>query len=141
MKPKVLLSITALLAIIICSCEPIVVTPPVVQGLEGVYGTVYTINAEPIEGIMIEVYYDKELTKRYPEDGQEAIYTDTEGYYSLREIARHGVDSLEIYVIASDTTGIYETQMQKGVIILNGGDGSTGISGDTKVDFFLTKIE
>ena len=50
-----------LLAIIICSCEPIVVTPPVVQGLEGVYGTVYTINAEPIEGIMIEVYYDKRI--------------------------------------------------------------------------------
>ena len=137
---KILL-LTAIMTINL-GCEN--ATPPTsgVSGLEGVYGVVSNVDKEPLEGIMVEAYYDKELTKCYPEEEKRTIYTNSEGFYSIRYGARGGLDSLEIYVKASDTTGVYETQIQKGVIRYSKiiwEHQPYDISGDAKVDFVLTK--
>ena len=136
---KFLLMITIM--ILNLSCENKTPPPSGASGMEGVYGVVYNVNTEPLEGIMVEAYYDKELTKRYPEDEGGTIYTNSDGFYSIRYGARGGLDSLAIYVIASDTTGVYETQIQKGVIRYSKiiwEHQPYDISGNAKVDFILT---
>jgi hypothetical protein len=138
-------------------------TPPQsgVSGVEHVSGLVSNENGDPLESIRIEIYYDEALQEHYPDgnywydmsdedkkkyaDKEPIIYTDKEGRYSKGRSPRVGQDTFDIYVVAIDTTGVYERQVKKGVIRYWGSpiweNGSQDSSGRAEVNFVLTRIE
>jgi hypothetical protein len=135
-------------------------TPPTSggPGIETVAGFVSNENGDPLEGIRIEIYYDKALQEHYPDgnywydmsdedkkkyaDKEPITYTDKEGRYSQSRSPRVGQDTFDIYVVAIDTAGVYERQVKKGVIRYWGSpiweNGFHDISGKAEVDFILT---
>ena len=141
MKTSIKIFLFVIIAIIGFGCESN--NPPTgVPGLESVFGVVTNENGELLEGISIEAYYDKETTKCYPEDDQETVYTDKNGCYSIRNIARFGVETLTVYVVAIDTTGIYEKQLQEGQIkysTITWENDRQDVGGAVKVNFVLKK--
>ena len=146
-----------------CEHTPNIPTPPDDMsciGLEVVAGVVSNENGELLEGIRIDVYMneklteyfleswenwfamDEEMQKEYPEK-EPNLYTAEDGSYAAAQpAARYGVDFLDVYVVATDTTGIYETQVQKGQIEfvkMQWEDGSYDVAGGATVDFVLKK--
>lgn len=147
-----------------CEHTPNIPTPPDDMsciGLEVVAGVVSNENGELLEGIRIDVYMneklteyfleswenwfamDEEMQKEYPEK-EPNLYTAEDGSYAAAQPARarYGVDFLDVYVVATDTTGIYERQVKKGQIkyvVVPIVDDQTGVTGSATVDFVLKK--
>jgi hypothetical protein len=145
-----------------CEHTPNIPTPPDDMsciGLEVVAGVVSNENGELLEGIRIDVYMneklteyfleswenwfamDEEMQKEYPEK-EPNLYTAEDGSYAAAQPARYGVDFLDVYVVATDTTGIYERQVKKGQIkyvVVPIVDDQTGVTGAATVDFVLKK--
>ena len=130
-------------------CEPLPNTPDIptlpddhVPGLEGVTGVVSNENGDLLKGIQIEVFYDEELKEYYPKKEKYYVYSDEQGHYEVNQVARYGVDFLDVYVVATDTAGIYETQVQKGQIKfvkMQWEDGSYDVAGGATINFILKK--
>jgi len=147
-----------------CEHTPNIPTPPDDMsciGLEVVAGVVSNENGELLEGIRIDVYMneklteyfleswknwfamDEEMQKEYPEK-EPNLYTAEDGSYAAAQPvgARYGVDFLDVYVVATDTAGIYERQVKKGQIeyvVVPIVDDQTGVTGSATVDFVLKK--
>ena len=118
-------------------------------------------DGEVLAGIQVDVYYDEGLTHHYYAEewnawnaltDQEQIeyayhnpirYTDKEGYYQFAKDPRYVEKPIDIYVVATDTAGIYETQVQHGQIEYwkspIWADGHQDSSGRATVDFVLKK--
>ena len=110
-------------------------TPPSgVPGIEIVAGVISNEDGEVLAGIQVDVYYDEGLTHHYNAEewnawnaltDKEQIeyahhnpirYTDKEGHYQFAKDPRYVEKPIDIYVVATDTAGIYETQVQHGQI-------------------------
>ena len=140
-------------------CTP---TPSAGPGIETMSGWVRNENGELLAGIRVEAFYDEGLTKHYPASvwdswflavenlgkelaGEEpVVYTDEEGFYYITADTPPSLKegTLDLYVVATDTAGIYETQIQKGQIefySVKWEDGSTDSSGQGTVNFVLKK--
>ena len=135
---------------------------PMERGMESVYGKVVNEEGELLQGIRVEVYYDVDLKKPYPKSAWDAWFysseewrevyanldpvghTNEEGIYVVRQIARcsDALEACDVYVVAIDTTGIYERQVKKGQIkyvVVPIVDDQTGVTGSATVDFVLKK--
>jgi len=132
---KILL-LGAIIASIGVGCKPN--NPPTGQacsGLEHIEGIVTNEDGELLNGIRMDVYFDEQMLEHYPSqteyDWWDTVcveykkeypfqnpirYTDNDGHYIFSNTARIGIDTLYLYVVASDTAGRYETQIQKGYI-------------------------
>lgn len=122
-----------------------------VLGMESVYGFVCNEDGERLAGIRVDVYYDKELTQHYPagdwkewenmseEDKRDCpecepiTYTLEDGYYGIAQLAHNIKNPLDLYVVATDTAGIYETKLQSGQMRYKWGGGWMNM------DFILKK--
>ena len=130
-------------------------------GIETVAGVISNEDGEVLAGIQVDVYYDEGLTHHYNDEewnawnaltDQEQIeyayhnpirYTDKEGHYQFAKDPRYVEKPIDIYVVATDTAGIYETQVQHGQIEYwkspIWADGHQDSSGRATVDFVLKK--
>lgn len=122
-----------------------------VLGCESVEGYVRNENGEGLGGIRVDVYYDKELTQHYPQEIWESwegmsedqkkerpwldpvVYTLEDGSYGIAEVAFPIKNPLDLYVVATDTSGIYETKVQSGQLQYKWG------AGWLHMDFVLKK--
>lgn len=148
---KITLKILTLITIVLvyCSCNspepsnPQLPSTDSAQGYESVEGTISNEAGEPLKGIKVEAYYDAELTKGYPAEKENTIYTDENGFYVLSQQPRYGIDSFEVYVVTTDTAGVYETQSQKGSAeyynSTDWGGGTTDRAAHATVNFVLKK--
>ena len=135
---------------------------PMERGMESVYGKVVNEEGELLQGIRVEVYYDADLKKPYPKSAWDAWFyhseewrevyadqepvghTNEEGIYEVRQRARcsDALEACDVYVVAIDTTGIYERQVKKGQIeyvAVPIVDKRKGVTGAAIVDFVLKK--
>ena len=148
MKSTIKIILLAIAAIITSSCDLGDTPPPSggVKGIETVAGIVSNENGDPLEGIKIEIYYDKALKELYPDTlswHDHILYTDNEGhYYQIRDV-RPDIDTFDIYVVATDTAGIYDRQVKRGVMRYYSSpiweNGFHDISANAEVNFVLTK--
>lgn len=142
-------------------CEHGPYTPPSGEpGIETVTGVISNEDGEVLAGIQVDVYYDEGLTHHYYAEewnawnaltDKEQIeyadhnpinYTDVNGYYEFWKNPQYTEEPTDIYVVATDTTGIYETQVKKGQIIywsVTWKNGRTDTSGSGDVNFVLKK--
>lgn len=152
MKARTNILVLMTIAFIVLSCDPQneplnqSQDPPmsVVCGLEGVEGVVVNEGQEVLKGIKVEVYNDEALKDPYYPFAQvgEGVYTNDGGYYSVtKAVLPRGVDSVYVYLKASDPSGVYATQVKKGKIIFTKlpADGNKTMVGLGVVDFVLTK--
>lgn len=120
-------------------------------GQESVYGFVCNEDGERLAGIRVDVYYDKELTQHYPAgdwkewenmseerkkefpDKNPTRYTDEDGYYTIAQLSHNLKNPLDLYVVATDTTGVYESKFQSGQMRYKWGGGWMNM------DFILKK--
>lgn len=84
---------------------------------EKVSGVVKNESGELLEGIQIKACYDKDLTQLYPDMWGTIIYTNEEGCYKIGKVAHYDYDTLNLYIVATDTTGRYEQQIKSGQIV------------------------
>ena len=152
---KILVLITAIF--VGYGCEP---PSGGVPGIETVSGTIRNEDGEVLAGIQVDVYYDEELKRHYyaeewewwnsatDEERMEYAdlnpihYTNVNGYYEFWKNPQYTEEPTDIYVVATDTTGIYETQVKKGQIIywsVTWKNGRTDTSGSGDVNFVLKK--
>ena len=139
-------------------CTPI---PSGEPGIETVAGVISNEDGEVLAGIQVDVYYDEGLTHHYyaeewawwnsltdEEQIEHAVanpinYTDKEGHYQFAKVPRYVEEPIDIYVIATDTAGIYESQIQKGQIEFWKSpiweDGNQDASGMARINFVLKK--
>ena len=139
-------------------CTPI---PSGEPGIETVAGVISNEDGEVLAGIQVDVYYDEGLTHHYyaeewawwnsltdEEQIEHAVanpinYTDKEGHYQFAKVPRYVEEPIDIYVIATDTAGIYESQIQKGQIEFWKSpiweDGHQDASGMARINFVLKK--
>ena len=139
-------------------CTPI---PSGEPGIETVAGVISNEDGEVLAGIQVDVYYDEGLTHHYyaeewawwnsltdEEQIEHAVanpinYTDKEGHYQFAKVPRYVEEPIDIYVIATDTAGIYESQIQKGQIEYWKSpiweDGHQDASGMARINFVLKK--
>lgn len=139
-------------------CTPI---PSGEPGIETVAGVISNEDGEVLAGIQVDVYYDEGLTHHYyaeewawwnsltdEEQIEHAVanpinYTDKEGHYGFAKVPRYVEEPIDIYVIATDTAGIYESQIQKGQIEYWKSpiweDGHQDASGMARINFVLKK--
>jgi hypothetical protein len=115
-----------------------------VPGLERVEGIVTNENGDLLQGIKIEAYNDEQLTDIYSPIGypKNDECTDEKGYYRYSRVSRTHLEVCDVYVVAIDTTGIYERQVKKGQIkyvVVPIVDDQTGVTGSATVDFVLKK--
>ena len=143
-------------------CEHGPYTPPSGEpGIETVAGVISNEDGEVLAGIQVDVYYDEGLTHHYYAEewnawnaltDKEQIeyadhnpirYTDKEGYYQFAKDPRYVEKPVDIYVVATDTAGIYESQIQKGQIEYwkspIWADGHQDASGMARINFVLKK--
>ena len=112
-------------------------------GWERLEGIVSNESGDLLEGIKIEAYNDKDRTEHYYPFATvgEGIYTDKDGFYQFMRGVRYGEDIRDVYVVATDTTGVYEAQIIKGhveykhIIVL----GENRTQGEGIVNFVLKK--
>ena len=138
-------------------------TPPPsgAPGIETIAGVISNEDGEVLAGIQVDVYYDEGLTHHYYAEewnawnsltDEEQIeyayhnpinYTDKEGHYQFAKVPRYVEEPIDIYVIATDTAGIYESQIQKGQIEYWKSpiweDGHQDASGMARINFVLKK--
>lgn len=139
-------------------CTPI---PSGEPGIETVAGVISNEDGEVLAGIQVDVYYDEGLTHHYyaeewawwnsltdEEQIEHAVanpinYTDKEGHYQFAKVPRYVEEPIDIYVIATDTAGIYESQIQKGQIEYWKSpiweNGHQDASGMARINFVLKK--
>ena len=139
-------------------CTPI---PSGEPGIETVAGVISNEDGEVLAGIQVDVYYDEGLTHHYYAEewnawnaltDKEQIeyadhnpirYTDKEGHYQFAKVPRYVEEPIDIYVIATDTAGIYESQIQKGQIEYWKSpiweNGHQDASGMARINFVLKK--
>ena len=89
-------------------------------------------------------YNDEQLTDIYSPIGypKNDECTDEKGYYRYSRVSRTHLEVCDVYVVAIDTTGIYERQVKKGQIeyvVVPIVDDQTGVTGSATVDFVLKK--
>ena len=133
-----------LLAVIVVvgfGCEPHSSGAP---GKECVEGIVTNENGDLLQGIKIEAYNDEQLTDIYSPIGypKNDECTDEKGYYRYSRVSRRHLEVCDVYVVAIDTTGIYERQVKKGQIeyvAVPIVDKRKGVTGAAIVDFVLKK--
>ena len=133
-----------LLAVIVVvgfGCEPHSSGAP---GKECVEGIVTNENGDLLQGIKIEAYNDEQLTDIYSPIGypKNDECTDEKGYYRYSRVSRTHLEVCDVYVVAIDTTGIYERQVKKGQIeyvAVPIVDKRKGVTGAAIVDFVLKK--
>lgn len=162
---KILL-IGAIIASIGVGCKPN--NPPTGQACSGqatIDGIVTNEDGDSLNGIRIDVYYDEQLLEHFPSqekyDWWDTVsiehkqkypfdnpihytnYDGKAGYYRVSTVAIVGIDVLDLYVVATDTAGVYETQMQQGSIKYKQMDvfGYKAAVGSGTVDFVLKKKE
>ena len=143
----IILIITSIIALG-CECQPNTPPPSDVKGIETVSGFVSNENGDLLEGIKIEIYYDEALQELYPDTlswHDHILYTDNEGHYYQIGDVRLDIDTFDIYVVATDTAGIYDRQVKKGIMRYYSSpiweNGFHDISANAEVNFVLTKIE
>lgn len=130
----------AVIVVVGLGCEPHSSGAP---GKERVEGIVTNENGDLLQGIKIEAYNDEQLTDIYSPIGyQNDECTDEKGYYRYSRVSRTHLEVCDVYVVAIDTTGIYERQVKKGQIkyvVVPIVDDQTGVTGSATVDFVLKK--
>lgn len=95
-------------------------TPPT----EYITASVMNAEKEPLEGIKVEIFYDKEFSQPFDvniydyEEGKH-LFTDAFGSFSWGKTLPDSisyVEDKEIYAVVTDTTGIYKGQIKKGTL-------------------------
>ena len=149
MKLNITIILVAIIAISI-GCEPQINTPTdpdepqtnFCPGMTAVTGTVSNEQGVALEGIMIEVFYDESLTEQLPYGSKWPVFTNKEGKYSIGTGGCKS-DRTYMYAVATDTTGIYESQVKRGVLDFWYSpiweNGKQDISAHTIINFVLKK--
>ncbi len=155
MKKFNLCIILIMCIVLLSSCNHNEEEPPVgVMGLEHIDGYISDESGNMLKGIRVEVYLDDSLKIPYleseydwdslgnmvPVRARHITHTNEEGRYYRGQPAI-GPEKKDVYVVAIDTTEVYESQTKKGqieytdiILPWNGGIGRTGAG---RVDFTL----
>lgn len=138
MKKKIYLVFLLLFVLVSVSCNKSPIEENgVVHAAEWITGYVTNEKGNALEGIRVEAYLDEQMTIPYLYEGGKVVYTNENGEYTFiqastwSKIQEHSYK--DVFVVVSDTSGIYAPQMQKGQIIY---DELSGV-GNGFLDFVL----
>lgn len=113
---------------------------------ESVFGYITDEAGNPLEIIQIDAFLDEALIQSYSDGPKLPLdYSDKDGYYAFGQASEYGYYLArelplvkDVYVVVSDTAGIYETQVQHIQMIYRK---ESGYVVSIKLDFQLMKSE
>ena len=98
-----------------------------VPAYESVSGYVFDDAGNAIKDIRIEVFLDENLEKNYwqyynPVEANDCycVYTDESGYFSVGQASEYrqgGPEYKDVYIVASDTLGVYKREVKQAQIV------------------------